>query len=108
MVLLLCVLLHRLGRSWLGADVNTPIDSGYTPVCLAAEKGHEQVIRALVELGANVNTASKNGTTPVCIAAEVGRVGVLRALVELGADLNTPVNCVFPRCQEWSCGSNRS
>ena len=38
----------------LGADVNTPIDDGATPVFIAAQNGHVDAIRVLKELGANV------------------------------------------------------
>ena len=35
------------------------------PLYIAAEKGHEAVVRALIELGADVNKAKDDGATPL-------------------------------------------
>ena len=55
---------------------------------IAAQKGHEAVVRALIEAGADVNKAKNNGVTPLYIAAQDGHEAVVRALIELGADVN--------------------
>ena len=41
----------------LGADINKAQDNGATPLFMAAETGHEAVLRALIEAGADVNKA---------------------------------------------------
>jgi ankyrin repeat protein len=73
-----------------GADVNQATQDGTTPLFMAAQKGHLEVVRALVtELGADVNQATQDGATPLLIAAGKGHLKVVRALVtELGADVN--------------------
>ena len=48
---------------------------------IAAELGHETVVRALIELGADVNQAKDDGVTALYIAAEKGREAVVRALI---------------------------
>ena len=52
--------------------VETPMESGFTPVHIAAQHGHVEVVRVLHELGANVETPNENGSTPVYVAAEEG------------------------------------
>jgi hypothetical protein len=72
-----------------GADVNTPDDSGTTPVCAAAYGGHAKAITALKAAGADVNTPEVNGLTPLYIAVQMGDVTVINALLEAGANANT-------------------
>jgi ankyrin repeat protein len=44
----------------LGADVNKAADNGGTPLFIAAEVGHEAVVRALIKL---VRTSTRRGMT---------------------------------------------
>ena len=78
----------RVAATELGT-VNETTQCGFTPLFVAAQNGHLEVVRALVtELGANVNQVNQ-GSTPLRIATERGHVEVVRALVtELGADVN--------------------
>jgi ankyrin repeat protein len=46
------------------------MDNGETPLSIAAENGHEVVVRALIEAGADINNAAVNGYTALYIAAE--------------------------------------
>jgi|TARA_B110000977_G_scaffold139712_2_gene177345 ankyrin repeat protein len=69
-----------------GADVNKAMNDGQTPVCIAAEEGHEATVRALIELGADVNKATDDGKTPQSFAAQNGHEAIVRALIEAGAD----------------------
>ena len=48
--------------------VNQTKNDGYTPLLIAAEKGHAAVARLLLERGAEVNQAKYNGCTPLLIA----------------------------------------
>ena len=59
---------------------------GATLLYMAAEHGHLEVVRALLEAGADLNQANTDGDTPLCIAAQCGRKEVVRALLEAGAE----------------------
>jgi hypothetical protein len=55
---------------------------GYTTLCVAAQVGHEHVVRCLLgECGANVNQANAGGVTALYIAASEGHEHVVRCLV---------------------------
>ena len=61
-------------------------NSGATPLWVAAENGHLDVVRHLVEGGADKDQAKISGATPLHIAAENGHLDVVRYLAEVGAD----------------------
>ena len=58
-----------------------------TPLFTAAQKGHEAVVRALIEAGADINKAD-DGATPLFMAAQDGHDTVVRLLIEAGVDVN--------------------
>jgi ankyrin repeat protein len=55
----------------------------------AAEKGHEAVVKLLLEAKADVNSKDENSRTLLFLAAEGGHEAVVKLLVEKGADINT-------------------
>ena len=76
----------------LGAHVNKARDDGGTPLFIAAEVGHEAVVRALMELGVHINKARDIGVMPLYIGAQKGHEAVVRALIKLGACVNKATN----------------
>ncbi len=52
-----------------GIDVNQAFGGGFIPLCAASGKGHEQVVRALVDLRAEVNQANEDGSTRCILRA---------------------------------------
>jgi ankyrin repeat protein len=63
---------------------------GATPLNMAAENGHLEVVRCLVrDGGAAVDQANQNGQTPLMIASGQGHLAIVRFLVRKGgADVN--------------------
>jgi len=55
----------------------------------AAQIGHVEVVKALVDLGADVHThVEQNGYTALHVASERGHLVVVKALMQRGADLD--------------------
>jgi ankyrin repeat protein len=50
---------------------------------IAAQNGHLDVVRHLVEVGADKDQAQNQGATPLFIAAQNGHLDVVRHLVEV-------------------------
>ncbi len=67
--------------SGTGAASNKALlEGGATPLLSAAQKGHEAVVRALIELGADVSKAENNGVTPLSVAAQEGHTAIVQIL----------------------------
>ena len=77
---------------WLidrGADVNaaSPRD-GRVALLWAAQKGHLEIVTALIVAGADVDVADSSGITPVQWAVENGHADVVESLIDAGARLD--------------------
>ena len=59
---------------------------GKTASMLAAERGHQEVLRTLVQAHAQLNLQNSNGNTCLHLAAQRGEVETCRLSVESGAD----------------------
>ncbi|CAM9423641.1 unnamed protein product [Ectocarpus sp. 8 AP-2014] len=71
-----------------GADVN--VRCGLlkrTVLSLAAEKGHVDVLRALVKHGADVTAVDNGRDTALHVAAQFNRAEVIDALVDMGTNI---------------------
>ena len=58
------------------------------PLIVAAQRGHFEVARLLLEAGADKNAAMADGATALMLAALDGHLEVVRLLLEAGADKN--------------------
>jgi hypothetical protein len=59
---------------------------GETPLMRAAARGHEEVVRVLLDVGADACARRADGFTPLILAVFFGHEAVVRLLVERGAD----------------------
>lgn len=74
-----------------GSNINAAkSNSGTTALMIAAENGHDEVCRLLIEKGADVNISDQLGDSALSIAASNGRSNLCALLIEHGADVNKP------------------
>ncbi len=73
-----------------GRDPDEDDNRGRTCLHLAASRGREDVLRALVDHGADVKTVDKQGNTPLHYC---GHVETINCLLENGADPSARYYC---------------
>ncbi|CAK8990518.1 unnamed protein product [Durusdinium trenchii] len=66
--------------NWRGGAFNA------TPIHIAANRGHLEVVRLLLEAGADKDAVRTDGATALFIAAKNGHLEVVRLMLEAGAD----------------------
>jgi ankyrin repeat protein len=67
-------------------NVNLQDREGNTPLLVAAERGWEPGVTALIAKKANVNLANSSGATPLIRAVQIHDIDIVRALLDAGAD----------------------
>ena len=77
-----------------GARLNDQNAGGRTPLLVASEKGHLEVVRLLLSKeGIDINKPAKNGLTPLIFASWKGHLEIVRVLLSKeGIDVNKPKN----------------
>ena len=60
--------------------------------CMAAQNGHEAVVKLLLANAAEIDLADKNGATPIFHAAMQGHGSVVAALLAKGAKVGLATN----------------
>ncbi|NXY57523.1 RN5A ribonuclease, partial [Callaeas wilsoni] len=71
-----------------GADVNSKVESGWTPLQTAVQTGEKDLVRLLLDRGASLDARKDNGGTAFTEAGIAGNVDVLKLLLERGSDVN--------------------
>ena len=71
-----------------GTDVNAQNEDGWTPLYIAARKGHKEVAGLLITKGADVNAKNGLDQTPLHGAARFFHKGIVELLIANGADVN--------------------
>lgn len=56
----------------LGSPIDSPDDTGTTPIILASSAGHEEITNLLLEKGVNVNNKTTTGHSALQYAASKG------------------------------------
>jgi len=74
-----------------GVDINKANKDGFTPLYIASQEGHLDLVKLLIEKGAEINKIGKVGETPLYIASENGHLGVAKYLMQNVKKLQTIV-----------------
>lgn len=77
-----CLLRH-------GADVNRQVFTGYSPLHLAAEKGHRTLVAVLLDQGAYLDLEADHKLTPIFLAAQFGHLECLEILLKCAKERGT-------------------
>lgn len=75
-----------------GADVALANDYGASPMSLAAEIGHAEIIRLLLEAGADAGSPNPEGQTALMSVARTGNVEAASMLLDRGASVDAREN----------------
>jgi ankyrin repeat protein len=63
-----------------------------TPLSIAANNGHHEILKLLIENGADINYTCYEGWTALYSAVFFGRLEVVKLLIEHGADIDKPTD----------------
>ncbi|MCP4371747.1 MAG: ankyrin repeat domain-containing protein [Deltaproteobacteria bacterium] len=76
-----------------GADVNVINKDKATPLYIASQEGHTEIVKMLLEAKADVNKGSMDSDlTPLLMATNGGHTEVVQLLLEAGADVKLKLN----------------
>jgi ankyrin repeat protein len=74
---------------YAGANVRAATRiNGYTPLFLASQHGHADLVETLLEAGSDPRTTSASGSTPLMLAASSGSERTVALLLDAGAEVN--------------------
>ncbi|GBO32683.1 Tankyrase-1, partial [Araneus ventricosus] len=83
----------------MGANIEAQNNRGWTPLCLASQKGSLDIAKLLLDRGANIEAKGKNGWNVLHEAIYYNKPDMFKFLVERGAYINvkngkneTPLN----------------
>ena len=68
-----------------GGDADKANSKGTTALMRAAQEGHEEIARALIQAKANVNRKNHEGMNALMLASQRGHAGVVLELIKNGA-----------------------
>ena len=84
----------------LGASICAPGAGGFTPLIVAAEMGHLDVVNLLVTAKAGVDHVNNDGMTALSAAAQGGCTAVVSALLAAGAAVDgVALDRLSPLCE---------
>ncbi len=71
-----------------GADINTQVFNGFTPLISASDGNNIEIVKLLLEYGADINKQTGSKGTALILAAVKNNVEIVKILLEHGADVN--------------------
>jgi ankyrin repeat protein len=75
-----------------GADINDADEQGLTPLMVASNYGHVEVVDMLLAAEANVHAADDSGGTALYHASFKGQLVIVQHLLASGADLSVMIS----------------
>ncbi|XP_064610713.1 uncharacterized protein LOC135474946 isoform X2 [Liolophura sinensis] len=63
-------------------------ERAFVALCVAAHRGHSELVNRLIRSGANLNSSTPNGRTPLHLAASQGHGQIIDSLLQNGADID--------------------
>lgn len=76
-----------------GADPNAPKSTGFTPLLLAAQQGHLEILRWCVEFGGDLNyQLPSDKVTALLLATQEGYLDIVKWCIENGARMTNKAN----------------
>ncbi len=64
------------------------MNTGESPLYIASQNGHIDVVKELVASGAQIDLQENTGTSPLYIASQNGHIDVVKELVASGAQID--------------------
>ena len=93
---------------YAGANVRaTTRINGYTPLFLASQHGHPELVETLLKGGADAKAVAVTGSTPLMLAAAAGSVRAVELLLDAGADVNARDSARGQTALMYAAGHNR-
>ncbi len=89
-----------------GVNINTVTADGATPLYLAAQNDHVEIVKMLLEKEADVNKVRANGATPLFIAAQNGHVEVVKIVLAAKANMSIHFKTTVSSLREWANSTN--
>ncbi len=78
-----------------GADTNTVLPGGETPLMTASRNGNPDVLTELLKHGAHIDATERKGQTALMWAAAEGNAEAVQVLIDAGADLKRELKSGF-------------
>ncbi len=78
-----------------GADTNTVLPGGETPLMTASRNGNPDVLTELLKHGARIDATERKGQTALMWAAAEGNAEAVQVLIDAGADLKRELKSGF-------------
>jgi len=70
------------------ANADLANNNGTTPLLMASQEGHVDVVKVLLQHKENVDLANNDGTTPLLMASQEGHVDVVKVLLQHKANVD--------------------